>query len=71
MKGDKKEPGITLRKYGIKITETDYRGFIALILSIGFIALLAKGDLQAASILGPLTGMAVGWYFRGKEKNEA
>ncbi|MEM3437154.1 MAG: hypothetical protein QXP55_01275 [Nitrososphaerales archaeon] len=31
--------------------------------SLGLIILLWKGDYQAASIIAPLTGSAVAWYF--------
>ncbi|MGQ9470048.1 MAG: hypothetical protein ACUVTD_09590 [Nitrososphaerales archaeon] len=49
------------------VEERDYRAFIAIILTCGLIALLWKGDLTSASVLAPLDGMAIAWYFK-KEK---
>lgn len=59
--GDNKREEITVK--GISIQEHDYRGFLAFALVIGEIILLGKGDHQAAAVLGPLVGAAVGWYF--------
>ncbi len=51
---------------GGSASESDYRALLALVLVAGLLALLAKGDHQAAGIIGPLAGSAVGWYFGGK-----
>lgn len=45
------------------VGEKDYRGFIALTLVVGLVAILYKGDAQAAAIIAPLAGSAVSWYF--------
>lgn len=63
-----KEPKITLKSLGVKIGTADYRFLIALILVSGLVALLWKGDYEAAKILVPFTLLAVEWYYKGKEK---
>ncbi len=49
-----------LRIGGERITKTDYGGFVAIILTIGFILLLALHRIAEAAVLGPF----VGWFLR-------
>ncbi|NWG09887.1 MAG: hypothetical protein HXX80_06260 [Nitrososphaerales archaeon] len=65
---EEREHKIVVRDGKIAVGERDYRAFLALTLVGGLIALLWKGDYQAASVLGPLAGSAVAWYFSRKEK---
>lgn len=65
---EKREHKIVVRNGKVVVQERDYRAFLALALVSGLIALLWKGDYQAASVLGPLAGSAVAWYFSRKEK---
>ena len=50
--------------------ERDYRGLISIILVLGLVMLLWKGDYQSASVLGPLAGTSVGWYFSKQREGE-
>ncbi len=45
---------------GVRVTKTDYGGFVAVILSVGFVILLALGRVSEAAILGPFAG----WFLR-------
>ncbi|MEM3708833.1 MAG: hypothetical protein QXF43_04235 [Nitrososphaerales archaeon] len=63
-----RENKIVIRNGKIIVHERDYRALIALVLSLGLIILLLKQDYQAASIIAPLTGSAIAWYFSKKEK---
>ena len=54
---------------GKDINETDYRAFIAIILIVGLIVLLALGNIAGAATLGSLAGAAVGYYFSDKKRN--
>jgi hypothetical protein len=65
---EEKEPRITLKNLGIKIGMADYRFLIALILVLGLVMLLFKGDFEAAKILVPLVLLTVEWYFKDKAK---
>jgi len=68
MSNEKREHKIVIRNgKRVVVGERDYRAFLALVLVFGLIALLWKGDYQAASVLGPLAGSAVAWYFSRKE----
>ena len=56
-----------------KVEEEDYRGLMSLILVGGYvigvvISAIVKPDgiTTLSSVLGPLAGAAVGWYFREK-----
>ena len=46
----------------------DYRFLIAVILVIGLVVLLFRGELEAAGVLMPLVILAVEWYFKAKDK---
>ncbi len=50
--------------------ERDYRGLISIILVLGMVILLWKGDYQSASVIGPLAGTSVGWYFSKHSESE-
>ena len=50
--------------------ERDYRGLISILLVLGLVMLLWKGDYQSASVLGPLAGTSVGWYFSKQREGE-
>ena len=63
-----KEPRITLKNLGIKIGTADYRFLIALILVLGLVALLLRGDVDAARTLVPLVLLSVEWYFKDRAK---
>ncbi|MEM2211553.1 MAG: hypothetical protein QW372_01735 [Nitrososphaerales archaeon] len=57
-------------KFELRLTERDYRGILAFTLVIGLISLLIKGDIHGASVIGPLTGTAIGWYFSKKSERD-
>jgi hypothetical protein len=63
-----KEPRITIKNLGIKIGTADYRFLIALILVVGLIIILIRGDAASAQVLVPLVLLAVEWYFKDKLK---
>ena len=63
-----KEPLITIKNLGIKIGTADYRFLIALILVVGLIVVLVRGDVASAQVLVPLVLLAVEWYFKDKLK---
>jgi len=63
-----KEPRITIKNLGIKIGTADYRFLIALILVVGLIVVLVRGDVASAQVLVPLVLLAVEWYFKDKLK---
>ncbi len=65
---ERKEPKILE-----KVNEEDFRGIMSLILVGGYVVgiiiqSIVKPDSIAitSSVLGPLAGAAVGWYFREK-----
>ena len=67
---EKKQP-----KIFEKVGEEDYRGIMSLVLVVGYVAGVIVGALfrseaipAISSVLGPLAGAAVGWYFREKVK---
>lgn len=58
-----------------KVGEEDYRGMMSLILVTGYVVGVIIGAIfkseaipVISSVLGPLAGAAVGWYFREKVK---
>lgn len=52
---------------GQKVTNADYRAILALILVLSFVYIVLTGpNCEAVAALGPLTGSAVGYYFRSK-----
>ena len=63
-----KEPRITIKNLGIKVGTADYRFLIALILVLGLIIVLVRGDVTSAQVLVPLVLLAVEWYFKDKLK---
>jgi hypothetical protein len=63
-----KEPRITIKNLGIKVGTADYRFLIALILVVGLVIVLVRGDVQNAQVLVPLVLLAVEWYFKDKLK---
>jgi len=64
------EGKVTVRNHEVRFEERDYRGILALMIVAGFIIVLVKGDYQAASLIGPLAGLAVGWYFSSKSERK-
>jgi hypothetical protein len=63
-----KEPRITIKNLGIKVGTADYRFLIALILVLGLVIVLVRGDVTSAQVLVPLVLLAVEWYFKDKLK---
>ena len=63
-----KEPRITLKNLGIRSGTADYRFLIALILVLGLVALLLRGDLDAARTLAPRVLPTGDWYFKDKAR---
>lgn len=63
-----KTPKIQIKNRQLSITERDYRGIIAIILSIGLITTLTLGDQQDAAILATLTGSIISYYFSEKKR---
>jgi len=63
-----KEPRIVLKNLGVKIGTSDYRFMIALVLVLGLIIVLVKGDVEAGKVLSPLVLLAVAWYYKDKVK---
>jgi hypothetical protein len=63
-----KEPRITIKNLGIKVGLADYRFLIALILVVGLIVVLVRGDAESGKVLVPLVLLAVEWYFKDKLK---
>ena len=63
-----KKPRITFKNLGVRIGFSDYRFIIALILVLGLVAILFKGDIEAGKILSPLVLLAVAWYYKDKGK---
>ncbi len=63
-----KEPRITIKNLGIRIGTADYRFLIALILTLGLIVVLVKGDVESGKVLSPLVLLAVAWYYKDKVK---
>lgn len=51
---------------GTKITQSDFRGLIALLLSSAFVLSLFIGNVDAIAALGPLSGSAATYYFHEK-----
>ena len=52
---------------GQRVTKADYRALLSLILVISFVYVVISGaNCDAVAALGPLTGAAVGYYFRFK-----
>lgn len=60
----------------LKLGEADYRGFLAIISTLGYFVLvgyaLASGNLEAvkevASAFGTTWALVVAWYFQAKRK---
>jgi len=63
-----KEPRIILKNLGIKVGMADYRFLIALVLVVGLIVVLIRGDAESGKVLMPLVLLAVEWYFKDKQK---
>jgi uncharacterized membrane protein len=57
-----------LKIRNLEFSTRDYRAFLAFILVIGLIILLLKQDYEASSIIGPLAGSAIAWYFSKSSK---
>jgi hypothetical protein len=51
---------------GSSVTQSDYRAFIAILLSAAFILALFVKDVEAIAALGPLSGSAATYYFHKK-----
>ena len=49
-----------IRIAGDKVTKTDYGGFVVIILTSGFVALLLLHRITEAAVLGPFAG----WFLR-------
>ncbi|MGB9622542.1 MAG: hypothetical protein ACPLY9_07125 [Nitrososphaerales archaeon] len=64
MEQSNREHKIKIRN--IEFSTRDYRAILAFILTIALIIMLFKQDYQASSILGPLAGSAIAWYFSKK-----
>lgn len=65
---EKREHKIVVRNgKNVTINERDYRAFLAFTLSIGLIALLWNGNYEGASVIAPLAGSSIAWYFSKKE----
>jgi hypothetical protein len=64
----RKEPRITIKNLGIKVGMADYRFLIALILVLGLVVVLIKGDAESGKVLVPLVLLAVEWYYKDKVK---
>jgi hypothetical protein len=65
-----KQPRITIKKdvLGIKVGMADYRFLIALILVLGLVIVLIRGDAESGKVLVPLVLLAVEWHFKDKLK---
>jgi hypothetical protein len=68
MPESRKEPRITIKNLGIKVGMADYRFLIALILVLGLVIILIRGDAESGKVLVPLVLLAVEWYFKDKLK---
>ncbi len=70
MSNPRKQPRITIKKdvLGIKVGMADYRFLIALILVLGLVIVLIRGDAESGKVLVPLVLLAVEWYFKDKLK---
>lgn len=64
----RKREKLEVKDHRVRVTEQDYRGVLSLILTLGLVALLLKGDLETIAVIGPLTGTAIGWYFSHKKR---
>lgn len=57
---------------GQKLTRSDYRGFLALLLvSVFSYVAVVGGNCSAIAALGPLTGSAVAYYFHSKDHDSS
>jgi hypothetical protein len=70
MSNPRKQPRITIKKdvLDIKVGMADYRFLIALILVLGLVIVLIRGDAESGKVLVPLVLLAVEWYFKDKLK---
>jgi len=70
MSNPRKQPRITIKKdvLGIKVDMADYRFLIALILVLGLVIVLVRGDAESGKVLVPLVLLAVEWYYKDKVK---
>lgn len=61
----------TERGFVVNIREVDYRGVLAILIVLAFVASLFTDNTTAQNALGPLAGAAVGWWFNEKRRREA
>ena len=63
-----KEKKLVVKDSYVKVSEKDYRAFLAVLLVVSFIAALFVDNEEAIAALGPLAGSAITWYFGKRRK---
>ncbi|MFN3621939.1 MAG: hypothetical protein ACK4TI_03525 [Nitrososphaerales archaeon] len=62
-----KKPDLIVKDI-VKVEDKDYRGVLAIILTLAWITFLALGRCEAAAAIGPFAGSAVTWWFNRKRR---